>query len=429
MSRPNLSQIANNSWDTDFDVDSIIAQESATFTPATVTNNTPVVHQSNVPTTSNPFESQYNEILDRDVALPNKSLANTAFKDSGTITPQQNLNQPANNATQQASNDSQESFENDPYLLAFNILQDFDLIRLPENIDLSKLDEQTLLMYKEETIQEQRNEALNYVRSQVGNDPLMTQLFDYAYYGKKFADLPKMQTTLKEIYDFNNYDITSEAKQKAIVKLYYSDGLNPSDDRDKKVLGLIPVQIEQLTKDLQLREEAIKAKQFFINRGRQKAAAEEQRVLALIQQQDAIERQRELDNKKWNDAFMKALQAKKWSEGKKASVLNETKFVTLESGEQMPLWQYKQNLMLEDPNLFQAFLDFTSQFNINNNNFKVEESADEVVSQSTLNKIVERLQGKSNLTVHGQGGASVNNPNKKQPLVASVHEDWGSTQL
>ena len=74
MSRPNLSQIANNSWDTDFDVDSIIAQESATFTPATVTNNTPVVHQSNVPTTSNPFESQYNEILDRDVALPNKSL-------------------------------------------------------------------------------------------------------------------------------------------------------------------------------------------------------------------------------------------------------------------------------------------------------------------------------------------------------------------
>lgn len=437
MSKPNLSKISNNSWDTEFnDIDNIIEQESSKFTPATNNhsggNNTPTTNNySNAPTpVDNPFVRQENDILNEleKVSFPtnssnNSSLVNTEFKDSGTKTPQQNLNQPTNTPTQQQNNDSQNNVVNDPYLVAFEILQDFDFIRLPENTDLSQIDVQTLQMFKEETINEQRSEALEFVRSQMDGDPLMQQLFDYAYYGKKFADLPKMQTILKETYDFTNYDLSTETKQKNIIRLYYSDGLNPGDERDKKIIALIPTQIEQLMKEGQLKEEALNAKNFFINRSKEQAAKEEQRVLALLQQQDEIERQRELANRKWNDAFVKALQAKAWSEGRKANVISETKYVTLQNGEQMPLWQYKQNIILDNPALFQTFLDFMSQFNLETGDFK-EKTTEENLSQNTLNQIVQRLQVKSNTNVHIQGSAKVTNPNVKQPKVVDVQRDW-----
>ena len=444
--KPDLSQIASNSWGDNFDVDSIIANENKameaaaqnlpTSTPTMSTGgglqvNTPQHIQSQpqtTPTVHQPREPEKDHWKDahEETLEVQPSALDPDFQDSGTKTSQQNLNQQSPQLPhdmQQESEDSSQFYDSDPYLLAFSILQEFDMIRLPENVDYDKLDLDTLAMYKDETLQMQRNEALDYVRGQVIHDPLALQLFDYAYYGQGFADIPKMQGILKETFDYANYNITSERAQKAIVKLYHADGLNPRDNRDNAILRDIPNKINKLAEDLKLKKEAENANRFFIQRSQEKATAEENNLLALIQQQDQIEAQRQQMHEMWNADFIEALSRRAWSEGKKTSVARETSYVPLNNGEQIPLWQYKQEIIFDNPALFQMFLDFTSKFDIETGTFRDEEV--EVLPQSTLNQIIKRLQNKSNTSKSTVGSRNPQvGTQAKQPRVTDVNRNW-----
>ena len=343
-----------------------------------------------------------------------------------TKTPQQNLNQQSPRLPhdmQQEREDSNQINREDPYLLAFNILEEFDMIRLPENVDYSRLDLDTLAMYKNDTLAAQRNEALDFVRNQVAHDPLMLQLFDYGYYGKNFTDLPKMQNILKEEFDFATYNISSERAQRAIVKLYHTDGLDPSDNRDRKIIENVPAQIERLAENLTLRREAEIAKAHFVQIAQHKASLEEQKTLALMQQQEQADLQLQQDLNNWNHVFIDSLNKRKWSEGKKATVRREASFVTLENGQEMPLWQYKQEIIFNNPVLFQVFLDFISKFNLETSTFG--EANTEEIPQSTLNKIVQRLQNKSNMSRTTMGNVDPQQKgNVKQPRVTDVNRNW-----
>jgi hypothetical protein len=438
MAKPNLSQIANNSWSDEFDVDSIIANETKAMeitnmsnSPA-VTSNTGIQTQpSNTPSTytspiesSDPWKKEMNTVLD--TATEESGLSPT-FKDSGTVTPQQNLNQQSqqsNVKTQQNNEDNNQVNYEDPYILAFNILQEFDLLRLPENVDFNKLDVNTLSMYKQETLHQQQEEALNFIRNNAAQDPLLLQLFDYAYYGKAFADIPKMQGILKEEFNFATYNISTEKAQKAIVKLYYTEGLNPADSRDRKIIENIPNQLNDLAENLTLKKEAEEAKRHFVLLAQQKADVEEKRMLQLIEQQKYIESQREQELHSWNNDFVESLNMRNWSDGKKAQIGQEASFIQLENGERMPLWQYKQEIIFNNPVLFQVFLDFTSRFNLETGVFG--KKSEEHIPQATLNKIVQRLQNKSNMSrsTLGSNANPLQNKNGKQPQVVDVKKNW-----
>lgn len=438
MAKPNLSQIANNSWGDEFDVDSIIANETKAMEVSTIdnssviTSNTELQTQpSNTPSTyispiesDDPWEKEMNTVLD---TTTEESGLSPTFKDSGTTAPQQNLNQQSqqsNIKTQQVNEDNNQINHEDPYILAFNILQEFDLIRLPENVDFSKLDVDTLSMYKQETLQQQQEEAFNFIRDNAAKDPLLLQLFDYAYYGKSFADIPKMQSILKEEFDFANYNITTEKAQKAIVKLYYTEGLNPADNRDRKIIENIPNQLTDLAENLTLKKEAEIAKKHFILLAQQKADVEEKRMLQLIEQQKHIEFQKEQELNSWNNDFVESLNMRNWSDGKKAQIGQEASFIQLENGKKMPLWQYKQEIIFNNPVLFQVFLDFTSRFNLETGTFG--KKSEEHIPQEILNKIVQRLQNKSNMSrsTLGSNANPLQNKNSKQPQVVDVKKNW-----
>ena len=227
------------------------------------------------------------------------------------------------------------------------------------------------------------------------------------------------------LYNFSyaNYNITSERAQKAIVKLYHADGLNPRDNRDNAILRDIPNKINKLAEDLKLKKEAEIAKRFFIQQSQDKATAEENNLLALIQQQDQIEAQRQQMHEMWNADFIEALRRRAWSEGKKTSVARETSYVPLNNGEQIPLWQYKQEIIFDNPALFQMFLDFTSKFDIETGTFRDEEV--EVLPQSTLNQIIKRLQNKSNTSKSTVGSRNPQvGTQAKQPRVTDVNRNW-----
>jgi hypothetical protein len=455
MAKPNLSQIANNSWEDDFsDIDNIIdseakAMETAAPTPTptiqtrestdtglqvkppqhmtTSTPSTPSVQTTPDPRVSqpNPWVEMDKNILDEAINTEGSNM-DPNFKDSGTITPQQSLNQGGQTVPQQPIEDNSQLNTEDPYILAFNILQDFDLIRLPEDLDYSNLDVETLEMYKMQTLQEQQEEALYNVRNQVSHDPYMLQLFDYAYYGKGFADVPRMQEVIKEEFDYANYDISSVRAQKAIVKLYYADGLNPADNRDRKILQNIPNQLNQLAEDLKLKDEAMMAKRFFMERAQRKAVQEQERVMGLIQQEEYQRQVEEHDIAQWNQAFVNVLSQRPWSDGKKAAVAAEMGHVTLQSGQQMPLWQYKQEVIFNNPDLFQLFLDFTSKFDLENMSFS-DTHGDEAIPQNTLDKIVDRLQRKNTTSSRGpaRSGQAPRDPNApSKPKVVDVKRNW-----
>jgi len=460
--QPDFNQLATTSWDTNFDVDSIINEETqkmalsvdnpgATHTPtysnqeglqvqvpAHLTNNsntnnsyssnTPATQQnSNVPTfTPDPFKQNMESILDEEVGQDTSLLA--PVRDSGTQTPQQGSNQ---YNQQQAPGSQQQLVDNnpqaaeDPYILAFKTLEDFDFIRLPENVDYSKLDVNTLEMYKMETLDQQRNEALDYVRAQVAHDPLMSRLLDYGYYGSSFADLPKMQTTLKKVFDFSTYNTGSEKAQKAIVRLYYSDGLNQADSRDRKIISNIPTEIKKLSEDLKLKEEAELAKRFFVERANKEADVEEARVMQLMQEEQYLAEQDSIEQELWDNEFRNLLDSRDWSPAKKVAIVDEAVPIQLEDGSYVPLWQYKQEIILNNPELFQQFLDFTSKFDLDLGNFVGGSEQPEQLSQNTLSKIVQRLESKSNNSKGTRNRNNVVNPNTtKKPRVVDVKKGW-----
>jgi len=432
--KPNLSQIASSDWGNFDDLDNIIASENKSMTaptssaaapttsaPPTYAQPTPMAPISPRMPTIDPRDQEYKDILSSESSALDPNIG-----DSGTVTPQQFPNQgetAPQTDPQQGLEDNSDFNDGDPYILAFNILQEFDMIRLPENVDYSKLDLNTLSMYKEETLQMQRDEALDFVRGQVSYDPLMSQLFDYSYHGRQFADLPRMQNILKEEFDYANYDITSEKAQKAIVKLYHADGLNPKDNRDNAILRNLPGRIDQLAIDLKLKAEAQIAKQYFMGRAQEKAQIEEDRVLALMYQQDQIEVARINGHNDWNHNFSTELDKRKWSDGKKNAVAREASTIQLDNGKTMPLWQYKQEIIFDNPALFQMFLDFTSKFDLDTGLFQ-EDTTDDI-PQGTLNQIVQRLQRKSNTSKTTAGNRNPQGPNQtKQPRVADVNKNW-----
>lgn len=415
--KPNLSQIATNSWDNDFDIDSIIATESKSV--RTNTSSAPSSSNSGISKTGHvDVWATHKDILDG--VTSNSSSLSSSFKDSGTKTPQQIPNQ---EPSYQTNNDNYYNDNRDPYILAFNLLEEFDLLRMPENVDYDRLDVNTLQHYKDATLDAQRSEALEYVRNQIA-DPMLLQLFDYAYHGQGIADVPKMQNLLQKEYDFATYDLRTEKAQRAIVNLYYRDGLDPNDNRDKKYIASIPSQLQQLTKDLKLRDEAEIAKKHFVLLARDKAMLEEQRLFQQLQQRDYEEAQALQEQREWTSDFINALDKRKWSDGHKAAVAKETANIRLNNGTVMPVWEYKQNIIFENPALFQMFLDFTSKFDIETGNFV--DSNDDTMTPQILNNIVQRLQNKSSVNTDSMGNrpSAYSGPITRVNRVVDAKKDW-----
>ena len=349
-------------------------------------------------------------------------------------TPQQNSNQQqgqnqnqSGTQQQQQNIDSNQNKNEDQYILAFNLLQDLDLLRLPEGLDLETMDADSLQLYANATKAEQEEDALQFVRQRAYKDPLVGQLFDYGFYGAEFADLPNMYGALKQQYNYNNYDLSTEEAQEVIVKLYLSDGLDANNARDKKMLAYIPKQIAQYKDENKLKKEAEVAKKYFVEQAKEQANALQQETIRLMQEEEARLAYEARAQVEWNKNFQKALDESKWSDGKKAAIIQEASFVKLNNGDEIPLWQYKQNIIFNDPKLFQLFLDFTSRYDIEKQTFNGIEYADEdVIPKKVMTNLISRIQNKNqnSSTTTQKGDTGKNGKKQVKPKVVNVGTDW-----
>ena len=433
---PNLSALADTGWD-DFsaaDLDALVEQESGFQNQQTnqqfpqastqIQNAPTTTHQQ--PTVQQPAanpEKELQEFLNNDVhgATPTQDTTKHyleggqqqmggQFQDSGTI----HGNQPQ---TQQ-----QQQQPEDVYDVAFTLLRELDLIRLPENV--GELSQKDLVNFAQQTRHAQMNEAVNAVRGEVMHDPFMRQMFDYAYHGGRFADIPRMSELLHEEVDYSSLNLDSEEIQKQLLKRYYADGLDYNDPRDAELIELIPSKIEKLAEELKLKEEAVKAQQFFIQELQKEQQEEQQRVLFAKQQEEQILAQQQAEVQQWQQQFMQHLQKNTWSQAKKEAVYNETLGVRLQDGSIVPQWQFKHDMIMNDPYLFQYFLNFVSYFDPQSMDF-VQKQSEEALDNKTVNQVLNRINSKQKQQQQTYDQRPPTNPNqvKSNPTV-NVGKDW-----
>jgi hypothetical protein len=477
--KPNLSGIATDQWAADFDdMDAIMQEEQQRWiaeeerlkaNPNTQTQHVPEIGvrtesspyvpsakpeddstavDTNHPGYNNPSYAQpqtqtqqtqtqttqvvvdpYQQEKEMLNGIQDGSTMDPNFKDSGTITPQQNPNQ-AQQAQQtqnpgQQNNDNNTQTQEDPYVLALKISKAIGTIAVPDDYDYKNLDAATLAMFKENTVQGYRQEALEFVRGRASRDEDMLRIFDYAMTGQEFANLPLMQEKLRARIAYSTFPLDTVENQKAIVELYLKDGLNPKDPRNEFVLNSIPAQLQQMEDDMRLKAEAVKAKAFFVDREEAEAREEEQRVAQENTRKQQMMQAEAARRDQWNQQFIETLNQSNWSEGKKEAVKQQASLVTLQDGNRVPLWQYKQEMIFDNPVLFQYFLDFMAMFDHTKGQF-TGQAGQPSSEQEAVNTLLSRITAKvgDSASKGTAGNETPSNGQRPGPSIVDANNDW-----
>lgn len=389
---PNLSDLANTEISLN-DLDDIIEKESYNFNNSFENQNNNMTSQENNNTSiyrpvEDPFQKEMLGILDEDI---NKSQVNEnlAPVDSQRSTQTEVASYYENYGPQDNNNNNF-----DPYVAAFDLIQEMDLLRLPEGVEA--LTPEEINFYKEQTLIQQRDEALEFLRSQVSHDPYMLEIFDYTMMGGNFADLQTFKALTNVEIDYETLNVNDEDTQRELVRQYLSSDLNPNNKKDRELLSYIPEKIEKLYESGNLKHKALEARDHFINKIKEQKNLEFQAAIERRQQFEYEQWLQQQEQVQWDKEFRETLNQRKWSDAKKHNVIKENQTIQLEDGSRIPLWEYKRQIIFSDPYLFQQFLDFTSKLDLNQGDFVGLEYSDEPdVSTSTINKILERAVQKS----------------------------------
>ncbi len=384
---PNLSNMADNEWATDL-FDDMLNPGSGPKAPV-ITNNANI--DSSNPSTLNISkdvkDTSMIDFLESSIKVTDKNNYpdySPTFKD----TDDNNTNISKTDKTNDNSID-----------IAIDLIKSLDLIRIPDELKDTQFNEEGLKALVEETHKQKEVEFVDYMRSQIAHDPYMSDMFEYTLAGGKFADLPLMQEMTNRLIDYESVDLTDEYNQQWIVNEYLSEGLDYNKERDRAILDLIPNKIQQLTNDLVLRLEADKDKTYFIDKVNQYRQDEYNRALQARQENDIKEQEIKQKQAEWDKAFVTTLANKQWSDDKKKAIGEEVRYVKLTTGEQIPMWEYKQRVIFSNPELFQEFLDFTSKFDTKEMKFTSNAATESVkANNSNIQKIVDRLNNKQSTT-------------------------------
>lgn len=423
MNKVNLSDFSTEFLSMS-DLDDIISSETRSQNlPVEQPNNTPAPQQQQQPSRidykDTPEYKAHSDLLnnlDADAQnsnVPVKQYDDDFYADDDLFAPVRDNKPEQREDTKPSLNEN-----SSPYEIALNLAQELDLIRVPN--DIKEINADTLRYLADVTKEEQFNEAIEHIKYNISDDPYFSDLIDYALEGGRFADLPKMQQILRNEYDYATLDVNNTDVQKLLVKKFLSEGLDPNDPRDKELLNLIPVRINQMINQLTLAGKAREAQQYFVERQQQIRDEEYQRVAEL--RQDELDRQLAADeeNRRWNYEFSKVLQNSKLSDSKKQVIKEQFHSYELEDGTVLPLWQIKQKDIYSDPVLFAHYLNFLSGYDAEQRKFV---NTPTVQKNTILEEIENNLNKKSQNGSGNSNRVNMQDPNRKTNNVVDPRKD------
>jgi len=398
MKTPELSMTANTDWSDGFeDIHSIIEKESRSVEPTVETRptSTPQTVEQMFPD-DNSYTKPYEQILDEEIEKKPKQDLYTAPK-------QQEVKETYN-----------------PHKDIFEIAKEIGVLHIPKGFDTSNMDAKKLQQLADITNRFRLESIHERYKQEIAHDPYMLEMLEYSRQGGKFADLPRMREILDSEIDYSSLNLDDEEVQKNLVYQFMSYDLRPEDEKDARLLAMIPSRIDELGRQLKLKNEAINAQRYFLNIIDKEREEEYVRLERDKQEEQKRLQQERYEADKWDKDFRKALQDSGWSADKKAAIETEAGFITLDNGTRMPLWQYKQQIIFNNPRLFQHFLDFTSKFDLRNGfNKQIYQNPE----QDSVNEILSRINKKGQSFDRTQM-EPLNPNNKNRPRVVNLDEEW-----
>ena len=142
-------------------------------------------------------------------------------------------------------------------------------------------------------------------------------------------------------------------------------------------------------------------------------------MLSIKQQEDQARRdeQARIENsKKWHQEFQNTVNKSTWSPEKKKAILDEYyTTVTLDNNNEIPLFAYKNDMVMNNPVLFQHYLDFLNNIDENTGTFKntnfVDNRQVDTVAKAKIAQLAQQIQSSQKRSTSTTEQNRSNNPN------------------
>lgn len=292
--------------------------------------------------------------------------------------------------TELPEQEEEEEDDDDPYSLALEVIREEQLLFIPDDFD-GELNAETFDFFKQKTLEIRDMQIVNDRRSQFEDDPEKLRLFDYFFTAGEAADLPTFQEINSSLSDWEQFDISDEENQKAIIAEYFRDAINPNSPNYEYMVKDIDNKVEQIITEYSGEDKAKEAKQYFINKYKEIMADEVERVNELNKLKEQQEQQLEQQRFEWNTNFQKTVSSQEWNVAKKRSIIAE-QYTEVQMGDQyVPMWYAKETLIKSNPENYIHYLDWlNSNFDIETGKFK-ENVSSKSSSKNEISRKIEQL--------------------------------------
>lgn len=280
----------------------------------------------------------------------------------------------------------------------FELLRDEGLLFIPDGLSPDDLNEETLEELKAQTFALRDRQIYEARRDALSDDPYKQQVLDFLYLTDGKGNLPEYKETLDEIRDYSTIDIESEENQRAILKDFLTEGLDPENPAHKFRLSKVDDEVEEIISDMKGKNEAEKAKEYFTQKSLQKKQQLEQEAQARLAEEARAQEEARREAEMWHNQLQQTVLKQQWDETKKQEILSQQyNQVQIEDGSYAPMWWVKENYIKRDPNLYSIYLDFLSSFDIEKGTFKNQsfESPEQKVQRKILQMAKKRKSSKS----------------------------------
>lgn len=304
---------------------------------------------------------------------------------------------------------SPEQYQLEVYNAAFNFLKENELTVIPP--DITEVSADTLDKIIEYNKALQYTYALEDIKSRAG-DSSIAELFELVYNGGTIDDLALAKDIITEERDIKSYDTSDEEHAKALVKMYWSNDLDPSNPAHERLLKNIDSDIQKAIDRMELTEEADKAKAYLLKQIEDDKKEFKKRKEAEQNARQEMAIRQDMYRREWNEKFKSSLASKSFSKEKQDTIIRQFDEVTLDNGATMTLWEYKMEKMWQNPEQIITLMNFLSDYDERSLMFKTKEAP--VTKQAT-----EMLLKIANSKTTTTKPAGFNNPKVDSELIKS----------
>jgi hypothetical protein len=302
------------------------------------------------------------------------------------------VNNASFNKEEYSDESNKKDYNVDIYSAALQILKEQNILNIPD--DISELDENTLNQLIEYDQELRNQQAFDYVKSQT-SDPRLSELIDHVLNGGEYEDAIAMKEIIDEQYDFYNLDVQVEDTQRMLIDMYIREGLNPDSAVDQRRLARLDDEIDMYINNLEGEDLAGEAKNYFIEKIEYIKEFEKQKIQERKIQTELYQRQKLQQEQFWINDFKKTLNEKPWSNDKKKEIVSQFDIVQLDNGTEMEMWKYKWSKIWERPDLTQVFMDFLSDLDPHQLEFK---NRNIPVQKQVTSKILDIVNNKKTIS-------------------------------